>query len=674
MTYASRKTLLATISPTPYDKPLLLDLVTPAPHRFFLGVALSGVSLVGSGGAGAPYSYSILSGSLPTGLSLNGSTGAITGTPTVQGAVSFVAEVQDSASNVFDHSLTINIEAALGVLQGGSQPPPGRRDVAYRFAFLVADLTGSTAGITYSVTTGSAPSGLSLSSAGVLSGTPTAGAVGTTTFTVTATKTGAGSLAIPVTMVVLDRMTSGTLTVPNELRFMTKGVPVSAYLTLTSLTSTTTAALVFSIASGALPSGLTMDAFGLVSGTPDTVTLSTYTQPTIRVTDPNTQSYIDFTLTAPNTFNVATRLKASAVASTTQFAVVETDGSATSIDYLAAFFGDGSDGDVTINGTNTYSFAGLSAGQNVLSRDVYINNLTITGSGVLTNNFQRGYDIYVSGVLDISAAGANSIIAGGLTPPSGWAFGANGGTGGTGATGAGGVGGSGTTVAVSGGGIGGGGGGGGGPGDGGAGSTGAAGASGTSGNTTVVCIPRPFNTNDICQTAVTFSPIGGGAGGGGGGGGGGNGIAAGANGGAGGGGGGRLRIFARSINRGASTAAGAISAKGATGANGSNGAASGRGGGGGGLGGGGGKIRIVFGELTGSTATNAVDASGGAGGNGGNSGGGTATAGKGGSGGYGGSITLNNLIDATTTVVSGSAGSVNSSQTGGAGGACKSNL
>lgn len=679
MTYASSKTLLATISPTPYDKPLLLDLVTPAPHRFFLGVALSGVSLVGSGGAGAPYSYSIISGSLPTGLSLNGSTGAITGTPTVQGAVSFVAEVQDSASNVFDHSLTINIEAALGALQGGSQPPTGRRDVSYRFAFLVADFTGSTAGITYSVTTGSVPSGLSLSSAGVLSGTPNGSAVGTTTFTVTATKAGAGSLAIPVTMVVLDRMAAGVLTLPTELRSMTKGIPVSAYLTLTSLTATTTAALVFSVSAGALPSGLTMDAFGLVSGTPDTVTLSTYTQPTIRVTDPNTQSYIDFTLTAPNTFNVATRLKASAVGSTTQFAIVESDGSATSVDYLAAFFGDGSDGDVIINGTNNYaSFAPISGGINTMQREIYANNLTITGSGILSNNISGGYDIYVSGILDISAAGANAIFAGGGNPSAGSSVGAafatNGGSGGTGATGAGGVGGSASNVAVGGGGRGGGGGGGGGPGDGGAGSSGAAGASGTSGNIGIPVVPRPFTTNDIYQDPVTFAAIRAGAGGGGGGGGGGNGIAAGANGGAGGGGGGRLRIFARTINRGASTAAGTICAKGSVGLNGSAGAGSGRAGGGGGLGGGGGKIRIVFGELTGSAATNAVDASGGTGGNGGNSGGGTATAGKGGSGGYGGSITLNNLIDATTTVVSGSAGSVNSGQTGGAGGACKSNL
>lgn len=671
MTYASRKTLLATISPTPYDKPLLLDLVTPAPHRFFLGVALSGVSLVGSGGAGAPYSYSIISGSLPTGLSLNGSTGAITGTPTVQGAVSFVAEVQDSASNVFDHSLTINIEAALGVLQGGSQPPPGRRDVAYRFAFLVADLTGSTAGITYSVTTGSAPSGLSLSSAGVLSGTPTAGAVGTTTFTVTATKTGAGSLAIPVTMVVLDRMTSGTLTVPNELRFMTKGVPVSAYLTLTSLTSTTTAALVFSIASGALPSGLTMDAFGLVSGTPDTVTLSTYTQPTIRVTDPNTQGYIDFTLTAPNTFNVATRLKVSAGISGTSFVTVDDTGTTSTSDYLANYFGDGSDGNVTI-----------SSGTTALSADAYYDTLTISGTGKL---FTNGYTVYCKTLLDLTNAGASAIFVGASSSilpntvsKTAAHYGADGGAGVAGATGAGTIGNTGSGPIV-------------GTGTGGQAGSGGSGSSGAGGSVTVAksptyvpnTPPKSVLSNALVSvfagivptiTANGVYPLGGGAGGGSGGSGGGNGIAAGGASGDGGGGGGRLRICARNIARSGSTAARAIDARGFKGANGTAGGGSGRGGGGAGAGGGGGFADITHAGLTGSTATNAIDASGGDGGNGGAAGGGTSSVGQGGDGGYSGMIVVRDLIAGTTTVVNITPSSGHSGSTGSVGGTAQANL
>lgn len=64
--------------------------------------------------------------------------------------------------------------------------PNGFTGVAYTGS---ATATGGTAPYTYAVTSGSLPPGLSLSSAGVISGTPTA--AGTFTFTVTATDAGA---------------------------------------------------------------------------------------------------------------------------------------------------------------------------------------------------------------------------------------------------------------------------------------------------------------------------------------------------------------------------------------------------------------------------------------------------------------------------------------------------
>jgi hypothetical protein len=60
-------------------------------------------------------SYSLLSGTLPTGLSLNTSSGAITGTPTDQGNFSFVVRASGSGGSTDTPSLSIQII------------PPGKR-------------------------------------------------------------------------------------------------------------------------------------------------------------------------------------------------------------------------------------------------------------------------------------------------------------------------------------------------------------------------------------------------------------------------------------------------------------------------------------------------------------------------------------------------------------------
>jgi subtilase family serine protease len=80
----------------PVSSPLPLAISCTLPANAQLGVAYTG-SCLASGGT-APYAYSISSGTLPGGLTMNPQTGAITGTPTAGGTGSFTIQATDTGS------------------------------------------------------------------------------------------------------------------------------------------------------------------------------------------------------------------------------------------------------------------------------------------------------------------------------------------------------------------------------------------------------------------------------------------------------------------------------------------------------------------------------------------------------------------------------------------------
>lgn len=308
-------------------------------------------------------------------------------------------------------------------------------------------------------------------------------------------------------------------------------------------------------------------------------------------------------------------------------------------------FGNGQDGNITI-----------SSGTVTLTQDAFYNNLTISGTGSLVMN---AYRVHVAGILDISTAPANGIRVVTTSAPNaaGTAAGALPGTLtsaelNTGIRGVAGVAGgvaAGTTgtqisavnVLIPPTNLGG---------RGGSGGAGSGGAGGAQGVTNVSTNFKPaYNYNPYLLRGVIQGA--GGPGGSAGGSGGGDGTAGGGSGGSG-SGGGVAFIAARTILRGASTAAGAISAVGGLGGGGGLPAGGNRGGGGGGGGGCGGYIQLVYAFLTGSTATNAIDVSGGRGGNG-NNGAGTGLGGNGGGGGAGGVVVLIDVVQGTTGVTIG---------------------
>lgn len=338
--------------------------------------------------------------------------------------------------------------------------------------------------------------------------------------------------------------------------------------------------------------------------------------------------------------------------------------------HASAIYGDGSDGDVSVTGAST------------LARDMFYRNLTISGSGALTT---AGYKIYVSDVLDLSAANAGSIIRNGINGTNaantiGGGSGGNmasatlgngqaAGSGPNGTTGAG----SQASAIASFSPANGGQAGAGGKGGDGAGGANAGGASRSGTPPAGALSIRYYSDNLFKMTAsTTLSLLLGGCGAPGGSGAAGDGGSAGGSGG-GGGGGGVVAISARIIKRSGSTAAACINVKGGNGGNGANTIAN-RGGGAGGGGGGGGWVYLAYENLIGSTATDAIAADGGTGGNAGNTAG-TGTGGHGGSGGFGGRITVLALGTGVTTEVvgtGGTAGNANSGTTGGTGGAGES--
>ena len=237
------------------------------PATYAVGTAIPSNTPSSSGGVVVRYS---VSPALPAGLSLDSSTGVISGTPTaVTSATAYlVAATNAAGSATTGLSITINSDAV---------PPSGLtysvNPALYTVGTAISANTPSSSGgavVTYSISP-VLPAGLSLdTSTGVISGTP-ASVTPATAYVVTATNS-AGSATTGLSITVNTQVTPPSgLTYSVNPAVYTAGIAIS-----TNTPSSSGGAVATYSVSPALPTGLSLNAAsGVISGMPTTVTPAT---------------------------------------------------------------------------------------------------------------------------------------------------------------------------------------------------------------------------------------------------------------------------------------------------------------------------------------------------------------------------------------------------------------
>jgi len=231
-------------------------------------------ALAATGGSGTGFSWTVASGStLPAGLSLSAA-GVLSGKPTATGTPGFSITVTDSASNTATATFTLTIMAGVSITTATTLPG-GYQGTVYPGATLAA--TGGTgSGFTWSWAAAggsSLPTGLSLSTGGAISGTPTAAGAFNLTITVTdsASNTASAnfSLTVQATLAIstASPLKTGTLSVAYSQQLTATGGTGTGNIWSTDSAGTTSLAGI----------GLSFSAGGLVAGASPTLGTANFT-------------------------------------------------------------------------------------------------------------------------------------------------------------------------------------------------------------------------------------------------------------------------------------------------------------------------------------------------------------------------------------------------------------
>lgn len=264
--YTATVTVTDSTRPQPQRTSLTVGLTVTAPPISVTTTSLPAGSegtyydttLAATGGT-APYSWALVSGSLPSGLTLSPS-GVLAGTPATSGSYTVTVRATDSTNppQSVTSQLTLSIQAATLDVTTTALPnaTPG---TTYSQTL---SATGGTAPYTWTLASGSLPPGLLLSSTGAISGTPYT----TGTFAFSVQVTDASQPQQSATRYLSITVSGSTLTISTtSLPSGTVGVYYSQSVTATGGTGSYT----WSLVGGSLPPNLNLSAStGQIYGAP----------------------------------------------------------------------------------------------------------------------------------------------------------------------------------------------------------------------------------------------------------------------------------------------------------------------------------------------------------------------------------------------------------------------
>lgn len=335
--------------------------ISPSTYTFYKDIAITSITPRNSG---SPATSWAITPSLPAGLSLNQTTGSISGTPS---AISSSASYTVTATNTTGSStasFTMSVTTSLPAPTISYSPAEIIAEVNTAISTLSPTNTGGTA-TNWSISP-ALPTGLSISSAnGRINGTPT-GTAASASYTITASNS-TGSSTTTITVVV----NAAAVAAPN-ITYSATTLTANVGTAITALTATNSGGSVttWSI-SPTLPAGLSFNAAnGTISGTPTASTASATYVVSAANSQNTTRTNITIEVlgsggggaTAPGAPTIGTATVVNATTVSLTFTAPASNGGATIDSYTATSSPGGIVVVLTQSGSGTFTISGLTEG------------------------------------------------------------------------------------------------------------------------------------------------------------------------------------------------------------------------------------------------------------------------------------------------------------------------